>query len=139
MLLQSGHGHWSQPQPVHASRIMQRLYRGQNLNIASNQLMRAGPLSLQRFATRSGVLTVSARGDGSLAMDFPAWPPAQIDPPARIADALGTPVEWTGRSGNDYLLALVADERAVRDVLSDSSRLGSPRWEESKLDSMSLG
>src|SRR6266511_5467553 len=47
LLLQSGHGHWSQPQPVHASRIMQRLYRGQNLNIASNQLMRAGPLSLQ--------------------------------------------------------------------------------------------
>ena len=28
LLLQSGHGHWSQPQPVHASRIMQRLYRG---------------------------------------------------------------------------------------------------------------
>jgi hypothetical protein len=27
-LLQSGHGHWSQPQPVHASRIMQRFYRG---------------------------------------------------------------------------------------------------------------
>jgi hypothetical protein len=28
LLLQSGHGHWSQPQPVHAWRIMQRLYRG---------------------------------------------------------------------------------------------------------------
>jgi len=49
-------------------------------------------------------------------MDFPAWPPAQIDTPAGIADALRTPVEWTGRSGNDYLLALVADERAVREL-----------------------
>jgi PhzF family phenazine biosynthesis protein len=52
-------------------------------------------------------------------MDFPAWPPAQIDAPAGIADALGTPVEWTGRSGNDYLLALVADERAVRELSPD--------------------
>ena len=26
-LLQSGHGHWSQPQPVHASQIMRRVYR----------------------------------------------------------------------------------------------------------------
>ncbi len=35
-----------------------------------------GPI---RFATRSGVLTVSRRPDGSLAMDFPAWPPTRID------------------------------------------------------------
>ena len=82
-------------------------------------LLEDGVGSPIRFATRSGVLTVSTRGDGSLAMDFPAWPPAQIDPPARIADALGTPVEWTGRSGNDYLLALVADERAVRELSPD--------------------
>jgi hypothetical protein len=26
LLLQSGHGHWSQPQPVHAMRIMDRFY-----------------------------------------------------------------------------------------------------------------
>src|SRR6266542_1058221 len=26
LLLQSGHGHWSQPQPVHALRIMSRFY-----------------------------------------------------------------------------------------------------------------
>ena len=35
-----------------------------------------GPI---RFATRSGVLTVTQRPDGSLAMDFPAWPPTEID------------------------------------------------------------
>ena len=33
--LQSGHGHWSQPQPVHASRIMQRFYRGPRLRSRS--------------------------------------------------------------------------------------------------------
>lgn len=66
-----------------------------------------------RFATRSGVLTVSRLPDGSLAMDFPAWPPAQIDAPAGIADTLGTPVQWTGRSANNFLLALVPDERTV--------------------------
>ena len=82
-------------------------------------LLEDGVGSPIRFATRSGVLTVSTRGDGSLAMDFPAWPPAQIDAPAGIADALGTPVEWTGRSGNDYLLALVADERAVGELSPD--------------------
>ena len=50
-----------------------------------------------RFATRSGVLTVTRREDGSLAMDFPAAIPEQIDLRGPIADALGAPVEWTGR------------------------------------------
>jgi PhzF family phenazine biosynthesis protein len=72
-----------------------------------------------RFATRSGVLTVSNLGDGSLAMDFPVWPPVQIDRPAGIAAALGTPVEWTGRSANNFLLALAADEGAVRRLTPD--------------------
>jgi PhzF family phenazine biosynthesis protein len=76
----------------------------------------SGPI---RFATRSGVLTVSQRPDGSLAMDFPAWPPSQIDTPAGIADALRVPVKWTGRSDNNYLLALVADEREVRGLNPD--------------------
>src|SRR6266516_4664954 len=31
LLPQSGQGHWSQPQPVHASRIMQRFYRATSL------------------------------------------------------------------------------------------------------------
>lgn len=72
-----------------------------------------------RFATRSGVLTVSKRGDGSLAMDFPAWPPVQIDTPTGIAGTLSAPVEWIGHSANNYLLALVADEHAVRELSPD--------------------
>ncbi|HEV2012168.1 MAG TPA: PhzF family phenazine biosynthesis protein [Candidatus Limnocylindria bacterium] len=76
-----------------------------------------GPI---RFATRSGVLTVSQRRDGSLAMDFPAWPPAQVEFRAAAAEALGMPVEWTGRTDNNFfLVAVVADERAVRRLTPD--------------------
>ncbi len=70
-----------------------------------------------RFATRSGVLTVSRRLDSSIAMDFPSWPPTEIDARAAAAEALGSPVEWTGRTDNEvFMLALVGDERSVRDL-----------------------
>jgi PhzF family phenazine biosynthesis protein len=73
-----------------------------------------------RFATRSGVLTVERRPDGSLLMDFPAWPAAEIDARSATADALGTPVEWTGRTDNGFfLLALVPKERLVRELSPD--------------------
>jgi PhzF family phenazine biosynthesis protein len=76
-----------------------------------------GPI---RFATRSGVLTVSQQSDGSLAMDFPAWPPTQVEPPSSLAAALGASVEWTGTTENGFfLLALLADERSVRDLRPD--------------------
>jgi PhzF family phenazine biosynthesis protein len=76
-----------------------------------------GPI---RFASRSGVLTVSQRADGSLAMDFPAWPPTQIEAATAVAEALRVPVAWTGRTDNDiFLLALVADEGSVRDLIPD--------------------
>lgn len=77
----------------------------------------SGPI---RFATRSGVLTVSQRANGSLAMDFPAWPPTEIDARSAAAEALGSPVEWTGRTDNEFfLLALLADERSVRNLSPD--------------------
>jgi PhzF family phenazine biosynthesis protein len=77
----------------------------------------SGPI---RFATRSGVLTVSQRANGSLAMDFPAWPPTEIDARSAAAQALGAPVEWTGRTDNEFfLLALLADERSVRNLSPD--------------------
>jgi PhzF family phenazine biosynthesis protein len=77
----------------------------------------SGPI---RFATRSGVLTVSRRPDGALAMDFPAWSPAEIDAQAVVAAALGAPVEWTGRTDNEvFLLARLADERSVRNLDPD--------------------
>jgi PhzF family phenazine biosynthesis protein len=73
-----------------------------------------GPI---RFATRSGVLTVSQRDDGSLAMDFPAWPAAQIDAECVAAEALDAQVEWTGLTDNGvFLLALLVNERSVRDL-----------------------
>ena len=76
-----------------------------------------GPI---RFASRSGVLTVHQRPDGSLAMDFPAWPPAEIDARSAAAEALGATVEWTGHAHDGFfLLALLANERTVCDLTAD--------------------
>ena len=53
-------------------------------------------------------------------MDFPSWPAAEIEARSAAAAALGTPVEWTGRTDNGvFLLALVADERSVRELSPD--------------------
>ena len=77
----------------------------------------SGPI---RFATRSGLLTVEQRADGSLAMDFPAWPVTQFEARSAVAEALGVPVKWTGRTDNGaFLLALIADEGSVRDLNPD--------------------
>lgn len=76
-----------------------------------------GPI---RFATRSGVLSVDQRPDGSLAMDFPVWASHEFDARSVVADALGAPVEWTGRTENGaFLLALLPDEDSVRDLKPD--------------------
>ena len=86
---------------------------------AAHCLLDDGVSTPIRFATRSGVLTVNGQHGGLLAMDFPASPPVQIEPPAGIAEALGTPVEWTGLSQSSFLVALVADERTVRELSPD--------------------
>ena len=77
-----------------------------------------GPI---RFATRSGVLTVDRKANGSLAMDFPAWFSAEFDEAqSAVEAALGAPVTWTGKTYNGYfLLALLADESSVRDLQPD--------------------
>ncbi len=78
-----------------------------------------GPI---RFATRSGVLTVERQPDGSLAMDFPAWSSTEVEARSAVSDALGAPVEWTGRTTNGaFLLALMADEDSVRNLRPDLS------------------
>lgn len=76
----------------------------------------SGPI---RFATRSGILTVGR--DGALVMDFPAWSTTQFEEGrSAVEAALGAPVEWTGRTTNGFfLLALMADERSVRDLSPD--------------------
>jgi PhzF family phenazine biosynthesis protein len=86
---------------------------------AAHCLLDDGVSAPIRFATRSGVLTVNGQRGGLLAMDFPASPPAQIDPPAGIAEALGAPVEWTGLSESGLLVARLVDERAVRELSPD--------------------
>jgi PhzF family phenazine biosynthesis protein len=76
-----------------------------------------GPI---RFATRSGVLTVERRADGSLAMDFPAWPPTRVERRQQVAEVLGVSVDWTGLTENEvFLLALLADEGSVRGLSPD--------------------
>jgi PhzF family phenazine biosynthesis protein len=76
-----------------------------------------GPI---RFATRSGVLTVERRPDGSLAMDFPAWPAGEVDARTAVSEALGAPAEWTGRTANGaFLLAVLGDEASIRALRPD--------------------
>jgi len=77
-----------------------------------------GPI---RFATRSGVLTVDRKADGSLAMDFPAWFSGEFEEAqGPVQEALGAPVTSTARTDNGcFLLALLDDERAVRDLHPD--------------------
>ena len=86
---------------------------------AAHCLFEDGMADPVRFATRSGVLTVSNRADGSLAMDLPAWPPEEIDIPSGLEEALGAPVRWSGHSENNYLLAVLADEGAIRELSPD--------------------
>jgi PhzF family phenazine biosynthesis protein len=76
-----------------------------------------GPI---RFATRSGVLTVDRRPDGSLAMDFPVWALTEVEARSAVSDALGASVAWTGQTTNGaFLLALMADEASVRALSPD--------------------
>lgn len=72
-----------------------------------------------RFRTlRSGVLTVTRSGDGTLAMDFPACPPEKADV-AGLAEALGVSPSWTGRNAQNDILAVVDDAQAVRSLAPD--------------------
>lgn len=74
-----------------------------------------------RFQTRSGLLTCNLRGQW-IEMDFPSTPAAVIDPPAGLAEALGTALVWTGQSKFD-LLAEVTDEATLRGLQPDFQAL----------------
>jgi PhzF family phenazine biosynthesis protein len=74
------------------------------------------------FDTRFvGELRVRCEGD-RYEMDFPADPPKLIEPPAGLAEALGTkPLEvWAGQ----YLVAILDSEAAVRSLSPDIPALG---------------
>lgn len=75
-----------------------------------------------RFHTRSGIVVVGERADGALAMDFPTSAPTTTDTATRdaAAHALGAVVDWSGRTNDGvFLLAQLADERAVREATGD--------------------
>jgi PhzF family phenazine biosynthesis protein len=74
-----------------------------------------------RFFTRSGLLTVTCRGE-RLDMDFPARPAEPAEPPPELARALGAPVRWAGRNGLDWLVE-VEDEAALRGLRPDLALL----------------
>jgi len=72
------------------------------------------------FHTRSGALTVERDGD-LLTMDFPAQRPLPIDPPAGLADALGSrPTEVLSALGT-HLVAVFDSAAQVRALAPDFS------------------
>ena len=77
-----------------------------------------------RFATRSGILTVS-RGEDGYELDLPANPVA-AESIEGLLDALGLAAgteTFAGRGGNGAAIALLADEDAVRAVAPDFTAL----------------
>lgn len=75
-----------------------------------------------RFATRSGILTVT-RKDDRLELDVPAFPVEPGDEPG-LHEALGVSGEtFLGRGGNGNAIVILPDEAAVRAVRPDFARL----------------
>ena len=72
------------------------------------------------FDTLSGALTVRRLGEG-YEMDLPAQPPARVEAPLGLAEALGhKPAEvWVA----SFLLAILPDEAAVRGTAPDLAAL----------------
>ena len=91
--------------------------------LASAHVLLAGETI--RFATRSGILTVT-RGDGGLLkLDLPAFAVAAGVEPG-VLEGLGLPADtptFLGRGGNGTAIALLADEAAVRAVAPDFAAL----------------
>ena len=86
---------------------------------AAHVLMSAGRI---RFATRSGILTVTREGD-LLALDMPAShvEPAELP---ELTKALGVAGEtFLSREGNGNAIVLLPDEAAVRAVAPDFASL----------------
>lgn len=69
-----------------------------------------------RFHTRSGLLVAKRKQDW-IRLDFPSTP-ASPESVSGVAEALGTPVVWTGKSPFD-LLAELSSEQSLRDLQPD--------------------
>jgi PhzF family phenazine biosynthesis protein len=79
------------------------------------------PPDTARFATRSGELRASRRGD-LIELDFPTKPEQPAEPPENLLEALGVRPLYLGRNQFDYLM-LLDGEKAVRDVTPDFALL----------------
>ena len=64
-----------------------------------------------RFSTLSGELTAVPAGR-IIELDFPSRPPAKVEAPDGLLDALGVTASWVGRDLEDYIV-LLGDEAAV--------------------------
>ena len=86
---------------------------------AAHILIHSDPV---RFSTRSGILTVSRRGD-LLDLDMPSAPPEPAELP-QVLQALGVSGEtFLSRAGNGNALVLLENEQAVRAVQPDFNAL----------------
>ncbi len=67
-----------------------------------------------RFATRSGELSATRRGDGRITLDFPRLNLDEVAPDRRVTDALGQEPTWLGRTGEDLVCVLESPEAVER-------------------------
>ncbi|MBP7149681.1 MAG: PhzF family phenazine biosynthesis protein [Acidobacteria bacterium] len=79
------------------------------------------PDEAARFHTKSGLLTARRAGEW-IELDFPARPEQRAEAPAGLAEALGLAPRYVGRSRED-LLVLVDAEEDVRGARPDITRL----------------
>jgi PhzF family phenazine biosynthesis protein len=79
------------------------------------------PSLTARYATKSGELRASRRGD-LIEMDFPSKPEQPAEPPEDLERALGVKASYLGRNVFDYLV-LLDSEAAVRAVSPDFALL----------------
>ena len=75
-----------------------------------------------RFHTKSGILKAE-RQDGLIWLDFPATPPVAAPTPPDLAEGLGVPLRFVGKTPFDYLVE-VDGERTVRGLKPDLTALG---------------
>lgn len=74
-----------------------------------------------KFHTKSGLLTITRRGDW-IDMDFPAEPVADATIPPALAEGLGTSIKYVGLNRHDYLVE-VANEGTLRALKPDLGML----------------
>jgi len=79
------------------------------------------PSETARFATKSGELRASRRGE-LIELDFPSKPEEPAEPPENLLEALGVKPLYLGRNVFDYLL-LLDSEDAVRAVVPNFALL----------------